>query len=149
MSQKRWFHEHPQFKHLIHMVCSPTRKVMGLWMMLIRTIATPKSRQAWFVVNGVPIQQSIREQGLISGLYCYHYPENYMSGLSMKFAVKHFRKIFMKKTCAKPRPHLFKNVEVEVQIDWDNMIYIERALYKTLGGTKVFDRETVINKMWA
>lgn len=60
-----------------------------------------------------------------------------MSGLSMKFAVKHFRKIFMKRTCAKPRPHLFKNVEVEVQIDWDNMIYIERALYKTLGGTKV------------
>ncbi|KAG2310428.1 hypothetical protein Bca52824_021985 [Brassica carinata] len=96
-SEKRWFLEHPQFKHLFHMVCTPTRKVMGLWMLLIRTIVTHKSRQAWFAVNGVPIRYSIREHGLISGLYCHQYPENYKSRLSMKFAEKQFRKMFMKK----------------------------------------------------
>ncbi|KAF8097732.1 hypothetical protein N665_0282s0003 [Sinapis alba] len=96
-SEKKWFLEHPQFKHLFHMVCTPTRKVMGLWMLLISTIVTYKSRQAWFAVNGAPIRYSIREHGLISGLYCHHYPENYKSGLSMKFAEKQFRKMFIKK----------------------------------------------------
>ncbi|XP_013624797.1 PREDICTED: uncharacterized protein At3g43530-like [Brassica oleracea var. oleracea] len=96
-SEKRWFLEHPQFKHLFHMVCTSTRKMMGLWMLLLRTIVTHKSRQAWFSVNGVPIRYSIREHGLISGLYCHQYPENYQSGLSMMFAEKQFRKMFMKK----------------------------------------------------
>ncbi|XP_013616141.1 PREDICTED: uncharacterized protein At3g43530-like isoform X2 [Brassica oleracea var. oleracea] len=96
-SEKRWFLEHPQFKHLFHMVCTSTRKMMGLWMLLLRTIVTHKSRQAWFSVNGVPIRYSIREHGIISGLYCHQYPENYQSGLSMMFAEKQFRKMFMKK----------------------------------------------------
>ncbi|KAF8084351.1 hypothetical protein N665_0721s0008 [Sinapis alba] len=96
-SEKKWFLEHPQFKHLFHMVCTPTRKVMGFRMLLIRTIVTYKSRQAWFAVNGAPIRYSVREHGLISGLYCHQYPKNYKSGLSMKFAEKQFRKMFMKK----------------------------------------------------
>ncbi|CAN7008484.1 unnamed protein product [Brassica rapa subsp. trilocularis] len=65
-SEKRWFLEHPQFKHLFHMVCTSTRKMMGLWMLLLRTIVTHKSRQAWFAVNGVPIRYSIREHGITS-----------------------------------------------------------------------------------
>ncbi|RIA04623.1 hypothetical protein BRARA_K01124, partial [Brassica rapa] len=82
---------HPQFKHIFHMECSSRRKVMGLWMLLIRTIKVDKKRQAWFVVNGVPIRYSIREHGLISGLYCHTYPENNESIGSLKFAKKYFQ----------------------------------------------------------
>ncbi|KAF8113258.1 hypothetical protein N665_0053s0009 [Sinapis alba] len=112
-SEKKWFLEHHQFKHLFHMVCTPTRKVMGLWMLLIRTIVTYKSRQVWFAVNGVPIHYSIREHGLISGLYCHQYPENYKSGLSMKFADKQFRKMFMKKLKNMKKKKKKKNPEEE------------------------------------
>ncbi|XP_048602055.1 uncharacterized protein At3g43530-like [Brassica napus] len=91
-SEKKWFHGHPQFKHLFHMDCSPTKKVMGLWMLLLRTIKVDKKRQAWFGVNGVPIRYSIREHGLLSGLYCHTYPENYESIGSLRFAKKYFQK---------------------------------------------------------
>ena len=90
-SEKSWFQDHPQFKHIFHMDCTPTRKVMGLWMLLLRTMHTGKGRQAWFGVNGVPIRYSIREHSLLSGLYCHSYPENYPSIGSMKFARKHFK----------------------------------------------------------
>ena len=90
-SEKSWFQDHPQFKHIFHMDCTPTRKVMGLWMLLLRTMHTGKDRQAWFGVNGVPIRYSIREHSLFSGLYCHSYPENYPSIGSMKFARKHFK----------------------------------------------------------
>ncbi|XP_048624872.1 uncharacterized protein At3g43530-like [Brassica napus] len=90
-TEKKWFYAHPQFKHIIHMECSSRRKVMGLWMLLIHTIKVDKKRQAWFVVNGVPIRYSIREHGLISGLYCHTYPENYESIGSLKFAKKYFQ----------------------------------------------------------
>ncbi|XP_022564346.2 uncharacterized protein LOC106412857 [Brassica napus] len=90
-SEKSWFQDHPQFKHIFHMDCTPTRKVMGLWMLLLRTMHTGKGRQAWFGVNGVPIRYSIREHSLLSGLYCHSYPENYPSIGSMKFARKYFK----------------------------------------------------------
>ncbi|KAL0835910.1 hypothetical protein Bca101_087799 [Brassica carinata] len=115
-SEKRWFLEHPQFKHLMHMDCKPHRKMMGLWMMLIRTIATPKRRQVWFAVNGVPIRYSIREHGLISGLYCHQYPEKFMSRLNMKFAEKHFRKMFMKKLKLKKNKKKKKPEEEELKV---------------------------------
>ncbi|CAN7093395.1 unnamed protein product [Brassica rapa subsp. narinosa] len=60
-SEKSWFEDHPLFKHIFHMDCTPTRKAMGLWMLLLRTMHTGKGRQAWFGVNGVPIRYSIRE----------------------------------------------------------------------------------------
>ncbi|KAF8092047.1 hypothetical protein N665_0426s0005 [Sinapis alba] len=91
-SEKSWFQNHPQFKHIFYMDCSATRKVMGMWMLLLRTMHTKKSRQAWFGVNGVPIRYSIREHALIYGLHCHTYPENYPSIGSMKFATKHFKK---------------------------------------------------------
>ncbi|KAG2255466.1 hypothetical protein Bca52824_074760 [Brassica carinata] len=90
-SEKSWFQDHPQFKHIFHMDCTPIRKVMGLWMLLLRTMHTGKGRQAWFGVNGVPIRYSIREHSLLSCLYCHSYPENYPSIGSMKFARKHFK----------------------------------------------------------
>ena len=89
--EKKWFYAHPRFKHIFHMECSSRRKVMGLWMLLVRTIKVDKKRQAWFVVNEVPIRYSIREHGLISGLYCHTYPENYESIGSLKFAKKYFQ----------------------------------------------------------
>ena len=42
-SEKSWFQEHPQFKHIFHMDCTSTRKVMGLWMLLLRTMHTEGS----------------------------------------------------------------------------------------------------------
>lgn len=100
---------------LFHMVCTSTRKMMGLWMLLLRTIVTHKSRQAWFAVNGVPIRYSIREHGLISGLYCHQYPENYQSGLNMMFAEKQFRKMFMKKLKNKKKKPEEEELKVTVQ----------------------------------
>lgn len=91
-TEKNWFKNHPQFKHLFHMDCTKTRKVMGMWMLLLRTITTEKGRQAWFGVNGVPIRYSIREHALLSGLHCHIYPENYLRVGSMKFAERHFKK---------------------------------------------------------
>ncbi|KAF8109942.1 hypothetical protein N665_0089s0061 [Sinapis alba] len=91
-SEKSWFQNHPQFKHIFHMDCGATRKVMGMWMLLLRTMHTEKGRQAWFGVNGVPVRHSIREHVLLSGLHCHTYPENYPSIGSMKFATKHFKK---------------------------------------------------------
>ncbi|XP_056848960.1 uncharacterized protein LOC130499077 [Raphanus sativus] len=90
-SEKSWFQDHPQFKHIFHMDCTSTRKMMGLWMLLLRTMHTGKGRQAWFGVNGVPVRYSIREHSLISGLYCHSYPENYQKIGNMKFARKYFK----------------------------------------------------------
>ncbi|KAG2311974.1 hypothetical protein Bca52824_023531 [Brassica carinata] len=134
-SEKRWFLEHPQFKHLLHMDCTPTRKVMGLWMLLIRTIVTHKSRQAWFAVNGVPIRYSIRERCLISGLYCHQYPKNYQSVLSMEFAEKQFRKMFMKKMKKMKRKTKKKPEEEELKEISSILAPIEReqqVIYETM-----------------
>ncbi|XP_056846347.1 uncharacterized protein LOC130497508 [Raphanus sativus] len=90
--EKMWFYGHPQFKHIFHMEYSSRRKVMGLWMLLLRTVKVDKKRQAWFVVNGIPIRYSIKEHGLLSGLYCHTYPENYESMGSLRFAKKYFQK---------------------------------------------------------
>src|SRR5690606_30326099 len=86
--EKGWFKNHCQFKHIFHMDCSSTRKVMGMWMLLLRTMTTGKGRQAWFGVNGVPLRNSIRKHGLLSGLYCHAYPERYPTIGSLKFAKK-------------------------------------------------------------
>ncbi|XP_048617174.1 uncharacterized protein At3g43530-like [Brassica napus] len=101
-SEKSWFENHPQFKHLFHMDCCEKRKVQGLWMLLLRCMHTGKERQAWFGVNGVPIRYSIREHALLSGLYCGSYPENYPRKGKMKFATKHFKHL-QKKTKEKNR----------------------------------------------
>ncbi|CDY70867.1 BnaAnng35360D [Brassica napus] len=101
-SEKSWFENHPQFKHLFHMDCCEKRKVQGLWMLLLRCMHTGKERQAWFGVNSVPIRYSIREHALLSGLYCGSYPENYPRKGKMKFATKHFKHL-QKKTKEKNR----------------------------------------------
>ncbi|XP_024005036.1 uncharacterized protein At3g43530-like [Eutrema salsugineum] len=54
-----WFTEHPQFKHFWHMHKTmhedTTHKMMGMWLLLLRTANTNKKREAWFVVNGETI----------------------------------------------------------------------------------------------
>lgn len=88
--EKRWFEQHPQFRHLFHMYRDTNHKVMGMWMLLLRTACIDKNRECWFVVNGVPIRYSIREHALISGLDCSHYPDNYDRLGSLKFVERHF-----------------------------------------------------------
>lgn len=77
VTEKKWFKEHPQFKHIFHLVLHTNRKVMGMWMLFLRTSCTYTRREYWFVVNGVPIRYSLRKHGIISGLDCREYPKEY------------------------------------------------------------------------
>jgi len=88
--EKKWFWEHPQFKHFFHMHTDSNHKVMAMWMLLLRTACVDKKKECWFVVNGVPIRYSLQELALISGLYCHSYPKNYKAFGSLGFSGKHF-----------------------------------------------------------
>lgn len=89
-----WFEKHPQFKHFFHMHLHEMRKVMGMWMLLVRTACTDRDNEFWFVVNGVPIRYSLREHGLLCGLSCHRYPPRYNEKGdklgSLRFVTKHF-----------------------------------------------------------
>lgn len=86
-----WFENHPQFKHIIHREMEKNRKVMGMWMLLLRTVHINNGKkEAWFVINGVPIRYSMREHGLLSGLYCHEYPGELENLGSYNFVDKHF-----------------------------------------------------------
>ncbi|XP_024006617.1 uncharacterized protein At3g43530-like [Eutrema salsugineum] len=78
-----WFREHPQFKHFWYMHRAmhegTTHKMMGMWLLLLRTANKNKKKEAWFVVYGVPIRYSLREHALLCGLNCLAYPEDYES----------------------------------------------------------------------
>ncbi|XP_024014425.1 uncharacterized protein At3g43530-like [Eutrema salsugineum] len=90
-----WFTEHPQFKHFWHMHRAmhedTTHKMMGMWLLLLRTANTNKKREAWFVVNGVPILYSLREHAILCGLNCLPYPEDYDSIGSSSFKNRYFQ----------------------------------------------------------
>ncbi|KAF8104130.1 hypothetical protein N665_0178s0015 [Sinapis alba] len=88
--EKSWFDNHPQFKHIFHMPKDGNHKVMGMWMLLLRTANIEKVNEAWFAVNGSPIRYSIREHALILGLDCRNYPSNYKEAGSMTFVRKYF-----------------------------------------------------------
>ncbi|KAF8050694.1 hypothetical protein N665_1903s0004 [Sinapis alba] len=88
--EKSWFDNHSQFKHIFHMPKDGNHKVMGMWMLLLRTANIEKVNEAWFAVNGSPIRYSIREHALISGLDCRNYPSNYKKAGSMTFVRKYF-----------------------------------------------------------
>lgn len=88
--EKRWFEEHPQFKHILHMPAQQSRKLQSVNMLLLRTAKSEKKNQAWFVVNGVPIRYSIREHALLSGLFCHQYPANKERLGKMRFVENHF-----------------------------------------------------------
>ena len=87
-----WFTNHPQFKHLFHMHLEKRNKVQGMWMLFLHAVITEKKREAWFVINGVPIRYSLKEHGILSGLYCHNYPADYMSTLGgNQFMTKTFK----------------------------------------------------------
>ncbi|XP_010473965.2 PREDICTED: uncharacterized protein At3g43530-like [Camelina sativa] len=86
-----WFLGHPQFKHFFHMPKDSNHKLMGMWMLLLRTAHLEKKNECWFIVNGTPIRYSLREMAIISGLYCHQYPK-FKDGLgSLNFARKQFK----------------------------------------------------------
>ena len=97
-AEKRWFEEHPQFRHLFHMKLdanakkkSSNHKVQEMWMLLLRTADVVRRREVWFIVNGVPIRYGLREHTLISCLNCRNYPLGYMQFGDRKFVKRHFQ----------------------------------------------------------
>ncbi|KAL9309077.1 hypothetical protein AtEden1_Chr1g0047251 [Arabidopsis thaliana] len=89
-SELKWFLEHPQFKHFFHMHKDPNHKVMGMWLLFLRTACLDKKKEVWFIVNGVPIRYSLEEFVLMSGLYCHNYPKPLDSLGCTTFAGKMF-----------------------------------------------------------
>lgn len=93
--ERSWFETHAQFKHIFHMPRDKNHRVQGMWMLLLRTACTEKEKEAWFVVNGVPIRYGIKEHALISGLDCHNYPVEFMAKGSvgtMDFVNKYFKR---------------------------------------------------------
>ncbi|KAL1191717.1 hypothetical protein V5N11_013439 [Cardamine amara subsp. amara] len=86
----KWFTEHPQFKHFFHMPRDSNHKLMGMWLLFLRTACLEKKNECWFIVNGVPIRYSLREFALMSGLYCHQYPTLYKSMGNTEFVGKKF-----------------------------------------------------------
>ncbi|KAF8116398.1 hypothetical protein N665_0018s0008, partial [Sinapis alba] len=69
-----WFEKHPQFRYFFHMPKEPNLKLLGMWILLLRTIPLDEEEgTAWFAVNGLPIRYSMREHALISGLECHEH----------------------------------------------------------------------------
>ncbi|KAG2324020.1 hypothetical protein Bca52824_006748 [Brassica carinata] len=143
-SEKSWFQNHPQFKHIFHMDCCKHRKVQGLWMLLLRCMHTGKDRQAWFGVNGVPVRYSIREHALLTGLHYGTYPENYPSIVRMKFAsegrmkfaTKHFKHLQKKTTKKKGKKQGLRVTEADFKRTGTRGFPLE-DIYQALGNTKV------------
>lgn len=90
--EMRWFKRHPQFRHFFHMHRDTNHKVMGMWMLLLRTASIEKLKECWFVVNGVPIRYSLREHALISGLDCHEFPPRRDGLGSLDFIKRHFER---------------------------------------------------------
>ncbi|KAG7533167.1 hypothetical protein ISN45_Aa08g008000 [Arabidopsis thaliana x Arabidopsis arenosa] len=86
----RWFKEHPQFRHFFHMHRDANHKLMGMWLLFLRTACLEKKREVWFIVNGVPIRYSLKEFALMSGLYCHQFPKSYETKGSMEFVGRIF-----------------------------------------------------------
>lgn len=75
--ERNWFQTHPQFRHIFHLPKDNNHKLQGMWMLFLRTACIEKKKEAWFVVNGVPVRYGLREHALISGLNCKNLPMNY------------------------------------------------------------------------
>lgn len=89
-----WFLNHAQFRHIFHMAPLANHKLMGMWVLLLRTAKLEKKKECWFIVNGVPVRYSLREMALMSGLNCKKYPPEKRvvrrSEDDVRFAAKHF-----------------------------------------------------------
>jgi len=90
-SEKNWFKEHPSFKHIYHFSSGFNYKLMGMWILFLRTTSIEKKKEVCFVVTGVPIRYGVRERALIAGFNCKSYPANYPSFGSKNFVNKYFK----------------------------------------------------------
>ncbi|CAG7885526.1 unnamed protein product [Brassica rapa] len=73
-AEKRWFEEHPQFRHLF-----------------LRTTDVAKRREVWFIVNGVLILYGLRKHALIPCLNCRNYLLRYKEFGDRKSVKHHFK----------------------------------------------------------
>ncbi|KAM6569757.1 hypothetical protein CsatB_017742 [Cannabis sativa] len=63
-----------------------------MWLLLIQEADCYRDSEMWFVVNGIPIQFSLMEYALISGLKCSKYAKGWKSQAESKlFKDRHFR----------------------------------------------------------
>ncbi|KAG7567667.1 hypothetical protein ISN45_Aa04g005200 [Arabidopsis thaliana x Arabidopsis arenosa] len=92
-SERAFFEDHPSFQHVFHMPRDPNHRLMGMWMLLLRTARIDRKKEVWFIVNGVPIRYGISEHALISGFNCKNYALDYKNVGSMEFKMKHFKKV--------------------------------------------------------
>ncbi|KAG7564308.1 hypothetical protein ISN44_As10g010780 [Arabidopsis suecica] len=92
-SERAFFEDHPSFQHVFHMPRDPNHRLMGMWMLLLRTAHIDRKKEVWFIVNGVPIRYGISEHALISGFNCKNYALDYKNVGSMEFKTKHFKKV--------------------------------------------------------
>ncbi|KAG7577282.1 hypothetical protein ISN45_Aa03g015760 [Arabidopsis thaliana x Arabidopsis arenosa] len=92
-SERAFFEDHPSFQHVFHMPRDPNHRLMGMWMLLLRTARIDRKKEVWFIVNGVPIRYGISEHALISGFNCKNYALDYKNVGSMEFKTKHFKKV--------------------------------------------------------
>lgn len=88
--ERRWFHEHPQFRHFFHMPLEKHHRMQAMSMLTLRAACTEKKKECWFVVNGVPMRYSLREQDLMTGMYCHPYLGSLDTLGSMEFVNQHF-----------------------------------------------------------
>ncbi|KAG7548341.1 hypothetical protein ISN44_As06g013600 [Arabidopsis suecica] len=51
-SERAFFEDHPSFQHVFHMPRDPNHRLMGMWMLLLRTARIDRKKEVWFIVNG-------------------------------------------------------------------------------------------------
>ncbi|KAL9286089.1 hypothetical protein AtEden1_Chr4g0282221 [Arabidopsis thaliana] len=96
-SERLWFENHPSFQHIFHMPRDPNHRLMGMWMLLLRTARIERKKEAWFIVNGVPIRYGILEHALISDFNCKNYKLGYKNTGNLDFKRKHFKDTVVKR----------------------------------------------------
>nr|AAY78684.1 hypothetical protein At2g06420 [Arabidopsis thaliana] len=98
-SERAWFENHLSFQHIFHMPRDPNHRLMGMWMLLLRTAHIKRKKEPWFIVNGVSIRYGISEHALISGFNCKNYGFIHL-GIKIRenldFKKKHFKNIVVK-----------------------------------------------------
>jgi len=96
-SERAWFENHSSLQHIFHMPRDPNHRLMGMWMLLLRTTHIERKKEAWFIVNGVPIRYGILEHALISGFNWKNYTLGYKNTGNLDFKKKHFKNTVVKR----------------------------------------------------
>ncbi|KAG7586068.1 hypothetical protein ISN45_Aa02g014180 [Arabidopsis thaliana x Arabidopsis arenosa] len=62
-SERAFFEDHPSFQHVFHMPRDPNHRLMGMWMLLLRTARIDRKKEVWFIVNGDPKDTTQEKDG--------------------------------------------------------------------------------------